>query len=79
MVRHCWSWVADDRVLAMTPTRCELDGRNSELPFELQFFARSGTWNTYDNSTLFRLPDNFVRSPDASWGHLERWQALNPE
>ena len=71
---------ADGRVLAMTPTGSETGARNSELAFQLQRFARSGTtWKTFDSSTGFRLPDGSVLSPDASLVRLDRWQALTPE
>jgi Uma2 family endonuclease len=71
---------ADGRVLAMTPTGSETGGRNSELSFQLQRFARSGTtWKAFDSSSGFRLPDGSVLSPDASLVRLDRWQALTPE
>ncbi|MBM5784897.1 MAG: Uma2 family endonuclease, partial [Cyanobacteria bacterium K_DeepCast_35m_m1_288] len=71
---------ADGRVLSMTPTGSETGGRNSELSFQLQRFARSGTdWKAFDSSTGFRLPDGSVLSPDASLVRLDRWQALTPE
>ena len=57
--------LADDgRVLAMTPTGSETGGRNSELSFQLQRFARSGPhWKAFDSSRGFRLPDGSVLSP----------------
>jgi Uma2 family endonuclease len=71
---------ADGQVLVMTPTGSETGGRNIELAFQLQRFARSGTtWKAFDSSTGFRLPDNSVLSPDASLVRLDRWQALTPE
>ena len=71
---------ADGRVLAMTPTGSETGSRNSELAFQLQRFARSGsTWKAFDSSTGFRLPDGSVLSPDASLVQINRWQALTPE
>ena len=71
---------ADGRVLAMTPTGSETGGRNSELAFQLQRFARSGSiWKAFDSSTGFRLPDGSVLSPDASLVQINRWQALTPE
>ncbi len=71
---------ADGRVLVMTPTGSETGGRNSELSFQLQRFARSGsTWKAFDSSTGFRLPDGSVLSPDASLVQINRWQALTPE
>ena len=32
-----------------------------------------------NSSTGFRLPNGAIRSPDAAWVRLERWQALTPE
>lgn len=71
---------ADGRVLAVTPKGSETGGRNSELSFQLQRFARSGAdWKAFDSSTGFRLPDGSVLSPDASLVRLDRWLALTPE
>ena len=71
---------SDGQVLALTPTGSETGGRNIELAFQLQRFARSGTtWKAFDSSTGFRLPDDSVLSPDASLVRLDRWQALTPE
>ena len=71
---------ADGRVLAMTPTGSETGGRNSELAFQLQRFARSGSiWKAFDSSSGFRLPDGSVLSPDGSLVQINRWQALTPE
>ncbi|MBD2313874.1 Uma2 family endonuclease [Desertifilum sp. FACHB-1129] len=48
--------------------------------------AQLGTWNhddtlgiSFDSSTGFTLPNGAVRSPDASWIPLERWNALTSE
>jgi len=71
---------ADGRFLSMTPTGSETGGCNSELSFQLQRFARSGSgWKVFDSSTGFRLPDGSVLSPDASLVRLDRWQALTAE
>jgi Uma2 family endonuclease len=71
---------SDGQVLAMTSTGSETGGRNIEMAFQLQRFARSGTtWKAFDSSTGFRLPDDSVLSPDASLVRLDRWQALTPE
>jgi Uma2 family endonuclease len=44
------------------------------------------TWNekndsglVFDSSTGFTLPDQSVKSPDASWLSLEKWKQLTPE
>ena len=71
---------ADGRVIAMTPTGSETSGRNSELLFQLQRFAKaSGSWKVFESSGGFRLPDGSVVSPDASLVRLDRWQALSAE
>ncbi|MBD1828862.1 Uma2 family endonuclease [Microcoleus vaginatus GB1-A2] len=45
-----------------------------------------GLWNrktqlgrVFSSSTIFRLPNNGDRSPDAAWVSLERWSALTAE
>jgi len=69
---------ADGRVIAMTPTGSETSGRNSDLLFQLQTFARaSGAWKVFESSGGFRLPDGSIVSPDASLVRLDRWQALS--
>jgi len=71
---------ADGRVIAMTPTGSETSGRNSELLFQLQRFAKaSGAWKVFESSGGFRLPDGSVVSPDASLIRLDRWQALSTD
>ena len=71
---------ADGLLIAMTPTGSETSGRNSELVFQLQRFAReSGAWKVFESSGGFLLPDGSVYSPDASLLRLERWQELAPE
>ena len=45
----------------------ETSGRNSELLFQLQQYAKaSGRWKVFESSGGFRLPDSSVVSPDAS-------------
>jgi Uma2 family endonuclease len=69
---------ADGRVVAMTPTGSETSGRNSELLFQLQQYAKpSAHWKVFESSGGFRLPDGSVVSPDASLVRLDRWQALS--
>lgn len=33
----------------------------------------------FGSTTVFRLPDGSVFSPDASLRHMDRWHALSPE
>jgi Uncharacterized protein conserved in cyanobacteria len=70
----------DGRVVAMTPTGSETSGRNSEVLFQLQQYAKaSGRWKVFESSGGFRLPDGSVVSPDASLVRLDRWQALSAD
>lgn len=39
--------------------------------------ARLGV--AFGSSTGFQLPNNAIRSPDAAWVRLARWQALTPD
>ena len=58
----------------------ETSGRNSELLFQLQQYAKaSGRWKVFESSGGFRLPDSSVVSPDASLVRLDRWRALSTE
>jgi Uma2 family endonuclease len=69
---------ADGHLITMTPAGSETSGRNSELLYQLQGYAKSsGGWKVFESSAGFRLPDGSVLSPDASLVRLERWQALS--
>ena len=53
---------------------------------EAYLIAELGLWNrqtqlgiVFSSSTIFRLPNNGDRSPDAAWVSLERWSALTAE
>jgi Uma2 family endonuclease len=53
---------------------------------EAYLIAELGLWNrqtqlgrVFSSSTIFRLPNNGDRSPDAAWVSLERWSALTTE
>jgi Uma2 family endonuclease len=52
----------------------------------IKLSARLEMWNeqremgvAFDSSTGFRLPNGAIRSPDAAWIRLDRWEALTPE
>ncbi len=64
----------------MPPTTSETGNRNAKLTIKL------GIWNeksllgeVFDSSTGFKLPNGAERSPDVSWIHKERWEALTNE
>jgi Uma2 family endonuclease len=67
-------------IIIMTPTG-SLSGR-----FNASINAQLYQWNemlssgvVFDSSTGFTLPDQSVKSPDASWLSLEKWEQLTPE
>ncbi|MFM7550961.1 MAG: Uma2 family endonuclease [Cyanobacteriota bacterium] len=70
---------ADGSLIPMTPTGSETSGRNSSLLIALgQAVQASGLpLKLFDSSGGFRLPDDSVRSPDASLVLMERWRALS--
>ena len=65
------------QIIIMPPTNANTGIKNTDLLLEL------GNWNRrknsgvcFDSSTGFTLPDGSVRSPDASWLALEKWNQL---
>ncbi|MFM7550650.1 MAG: Uma2 family endonuclease [Cyanobacteriota bacterium] len=72
---------ADGALIPMTPTGSETSGRNSSLLIGLgQAVQASGLHlKLFDSSGGFRLPDDSVRSPDASLVLLDRWRALSEQ
>jgi Uma2 family endonuclease len=54
--------------------------RNLNLSGQLWFWnQQTGLGAGFDSSTGFRLPNGAIRSPDAAWVRLERWQTLTLE
>jgi len=69
---------ADGYLIEMTPTGGTTGARNTCLLAQLQNWARScGSFKVFDSSTGFLLPDNSIRSPDASLVRQKRWLALS--
>ena len=51
--------------------------RNSNLTYQLAAWSRiDGTGVCFDSSTMFALPNQARRSPDASWVKREKWDRL---
>jgi Uma2 family endonuclease len=51
--------------------------RNSNLTYQLEAWSQiDGTGVCFDSSTIFALPNQARRSPDASWVKRERWDSL---
>ena len=71
---------ADGTILIMEITGSETGSFNAEITTEVNLWNRSEKkGKTFDSSSGFTLPNQAVRSPDAAWIALERWQALPPE
>ena len=69
---------ADKELIIMPPAGGISGGQNSEVTADVTIWARQdGTGKTFDSSTGFTLPNGAVRSPDASWILLSRWEMLN--
>ena len=72
---------ATGKLIIMPPTGGKTSLRNADISGQLWL------WNsqtkklgvTFDSSTGFHLPNDSIRSPDAAWVSLERWDALTPE
>lgn len=67
------------RLVIMPPAGSESGGRNSYLNYQLTGWTLKHGGHPFDSSAGFTLPNNAVRSPDASWVASERWGALTPE
>ena len=67
-------------LIIMPPTGGETGNSSAGITAQLWL------WNNlhklgvvFDSSTGFKLPNGAVRSPDAAWIPLEKWQALTPQ
>lgn len=71
---------ASGDVIVMLPTFSETGNRNLKIVQQLANWSdRDETGEVFDSSTGFTLPNGAIRSPDASWIQLERWNALSDE
>ncbi|QKD82079.1 Uma2 family endonuclease [Thermoleptolyngbya sichuanensis A183] len=67
-------------VMIMPPTFSDSGNRNFNLTVQLGLWAEEdATGIGFDSSTGFTLPNGAIRSPDAAWIRLERWNALRDE
>jgi len=61
----------------MSPTGGRTGNRNATILRQLGDWAdQNGAGLIFDSSTLFRLPNGAVRSPDAAWVRFDRWNEL---
>jgi len=66
--------------LIVTPTGSEGGRRETRLATQLDTWAqKDGRGVAFGSSTGFRLPDNSVYAPDASWVRRDRWIVLSAE
>jgi Uma2 family endonuclease len=66
-------------LIVMPPTGGETGNRNIKLSTRVEIWSsQTNLGLAFDSSTGFKLPNGAIRSPDASWVRLDRWQALTP-
>ncbi len=68
-------------LLIMAPTGGETGNRNFFINGIIFAYLKqkSPKGKFFDSSTGFLLPNKAIRSPDASWISVDRWNALRPE
>ena len=65
-------------LIVMTGTGLQTGRRNAHLTYQLMVWTqKDATGVCFDSSTLFALPNNARRSPDASWVRREKWDRLS--
>ena len=65
-------------LIVMPGTGSQTGMRNSDLNYQLRAWTiNDGSGVCFDSSTIFALPNNARRSPDASWVRRERWDSLS--
>lgn len=71
---------ATGEITIMPPTGSETGNRNFDLIVQLGIWTRqNGTGIGFDSSAGFTLPNGAMKSSDAAWIKLEKWQTLTPE
>jgi Uma2 family endonuclease len=64
-------------LIIMPPTSSLTGARNSNLIRQLDVWAsEDGTGVCFGDTAGFTLPNNAIRSPDASWTRREKWDSL---
>ena len=65
-------------LIVMPGTGGQTGMRNAHLTCQLTVWTvNDGSGVCFDSSTIFALPNNARRSPDASWARRERWNGLS--
>ena len=69
---------AQGELIIMPPVGGESGNREANLITDLTLWNRhTKLGKVFSSSTCFRLPNGALRSPDASWIQLERWNQLS--
>jgi Uma2 family endonuclease len=71
---------AQREIIIMSPTGSISGNINAGINAQLYLWNEKNKLGiTFDSSTGFTLPDQSVKSPDAAWLSLEKWQKLSSE
>lgn len=71
---------AQGKVLILPGTGGETGSRNASIAGQLWLWTKqNGLGASFDSSTMFRLPNSAMRSPDAAWVSKSRLSKLSPE
>jgi Uma2 family endonuclease len=71
---------ADGEVIIMPPAFSDTGNRNFNIATQLGIWSGQNDIGIgFDSSSGFTLPNGAMRSPDAAWIRLERWQALSEQ
>lgn len=69
---------AQGKVIIMPPAFSDTGNRNVKISQQLANWSDlNGTGESFDSSAGFTLPNGAMRSPDASWISLSRWNNLS--
>ena len=68
---------AQREIIIMSPTTSSTGFINTKILYQLEAWNQNHQRGlVFDSSTGFTLPDGSMRSPDASWLSLAKWQQL---
>lgn len=71
---------SEGTIYIMSNTGGKTGKLNAIINYLLMHWHLAGNFgHVFDSSTAFRLPNTSVRSPDASWISVERWECLTEE
>ena len=72
--------ISTGQILLMSPAGSETGNRNAKLMQQLANWTdKNGTGIEFDSSAGFILPNGAIRSPDASWIELTKWNSLSDQ